>query len=248
MSFWKNRFVLVTGGAGFIGSHLVTALVECGANVSVVDNLERGRKEVLGDVLDHVKFFDRDLRESGVASGLCDGMDAVIHLAAKVGGIDYYTRRTHEVLETNVLIDGNVLHGVLRRRVPRYFYASSAHVYPAALQTGAVTPPIKEHQALPADPALSYGWAKLVGEKMIEFAVTQGEHVRASVARIIGAYGPNQDYDLQTGSAIPALIRRAIEYPRRSPFQVMSTGEERRSYCFVKDVVDGIMRSASRSH
>ena len=85
MSFWKNRFVLVTGGAGFIGSHLVTALVECGANVSVVDNLERGRKEVLGDVLDHVKFFDRDLRESGVASGLCDGMDAVIHLAAKGG-------------------------------------------------------------------------------------------------------------------------------------------------------------------
>ena len=146
MSFWKNRFVLVTGGAGFIGSHLVTALVECGANVSVVDNLERGRKEVLGDVPDHVKFFDRDLRESGVASGLCDGMDAVIHLAAKVGGIDYYTRRTHEVLETNVLIDGNVLHGVVRRRVPRYFYASSAHVYPAALQTGAVTPPIKEHR------------------------------------------------------------------------------------------------------
>ena len=76
MSFWKNRLVLVTGGAGFIGSHLVTALVECGANVSVVDNLERGRKEVLGDVLAHVKFFDLDLRESGVASGLCDGMDA----------------------------------------------------------------------------------------------------------------------------------------------------------------------------
>lgn len=81
-----------------------------------------------------------------------------------------------------MLIDGNVLHGVLRRRVPRYFYAS----------------------------------------------------------------GPNQDYDLQTGSAIPALIRRAIEYPRRSPFQVMSTGEERRSYCFVKDVVDGIMRSVEK--
>ena len=246
MSFWKNRFVLVTGGAGFIGSHLVPALVDGGANVSVVDNLERGRKEVLRDVPGHVEFFDRDLRESGVASGLCDGMDVVIHLAAKVGGIDYYTRRAHEVLEANLLIDGNVLNGVVRRRVPRYFYASSAHVYPAALQTGAVTPPITEHQALPADPALSYGWAKLVGEKMIECAVAQGEPVRASVARVSGAYGPNQDYDLQTGSAIPVLIRRAIEYPRRSPFQVMSTGEERRSYCFVTDVVDGIMRSVEK--
>lgn len=245
-NFYKDRSVLVTGGAGFIGSHLVPALVDCGANVSVVDNLERGRKEVLCNVLDHIEFFDLDLRESGVASRLCEGMDAVIHLAAKVGGIDYYTRRAHEVLETNLLIDGNVLNGVLRRRVPRYFYASSAHVYPVTLQTDPRTPPIKEHQALPADPELSYGWAKLLGEKMIECAVTQGEPLRASVSRIIGAYGPNQDYDLQTGSAIPVFIRRAIEYPRRSPFQVMSTGKERRSYCFVKDIVAGIMRSVEK--
>ena len=246
MNFWKDRPVLVTGGAGFIGSHLTIALVNRGARVTVVDNLERGRKENLGQVLDRIDFFPLDLREPGAAFGLCKGMDAVMHLASKIGGIDYYMHRPHDVIEANLLMDGNVLDGVLRRSVPHYFYASSAHVYPVGLQTASRVQPIKENQALPAHPGLSYGWGKIMGEKRIEFAKAQGAPLRASMARIVGAYGPNQDYDLQTGSAIPVFIRRAAEYPRLSPFQVRSTGEERRSYCFVDDVVDGIIRSTEK--
>ena len=236
----------MTGGAGFIGSHLTSALVNRGARVTVVDNLERGRKESLGRVLDRIKFFALDLHDPDVSFRLCKGMDLVIHLASKVGGIDYYTRCPHDIIEANLVVDGNVLEGVLRSNVPHYFYASSAHVYPIRIQTKRSDLPIKENDVIPACPELSYGWAKLIGEKRIEFARAQNSYLRASVARIIGAYGPNQDYDLQTGSAIPVFIRRAVEYPYLSPFLIMSTGEEGRSYCFVKDVVEGIILSVEK--
>ncbi len=246
MNFWKDRSILVTGGAGFIGSHLTTALVHRGARVTVVDSLERGTKGHLRKVLNHIRFFALDLRDPDVALRLCKGMDTVMHLASKVGGIEYYTHRPHDVIEANLSIDGNVLDGVLRRSVPHYFYASSAHVYPVRLHTGTTPQPIEENQDLSVYPELSYGWGKLIGEKRVEFARAQGAPLRASVARIIGAYGPNQDYDLQTGSAIPVFIRRAAEYPRLSPFLVRSTGEERRSYCFVDDIVDGIIVSTEK--
>lgn len=120
------------------------------------------------------------------------------------------------------MIDGNVLGGVLRRSVPHYFYASSAHVSPVGLETTFSVRPVKENQSLPAHPGLSYGWGKIMGKQRIEFSKAQDAPLRASVARIIGAYGPSQDYDLQNGFAIPVFIRRAVEYPRLSPF----SGEE----------------------
>jgi nucleoside-diphosphate-sugar epimerase len=246
MSFWSGKSVLVTGGAGFIGSHLATALVAAGAHVTVVDNLERGSKEALRAIWAQIAFHQLDLLDRRAAIQVCAGQDIVFHLASKVGGIGYYTRKPFEVLETNLRLDGNLLDAVLARQVPFYFYASSAHVYPIELQGDAEGPPIREDQVLPAHPELSYGWAKLVGEKRIEYALAEGKPVRASVARIIGAYGPNQDFDLATGSAIPVFIRRAIEYPHLSPFRVLGTGRETRSYCFVGDIVAGIMMSTER--
>jgi nucleoside-diphosphate-sugar epimerase len=135
---------------------------------------------------------------------------------------------------------------VLACEVPFFFFASSAHVYPIELQGDAEAPPIREDQVLPAHPELSYGWAKLIGEKRTEYALAEGKPMRAAVARIIGAYGPNQDFELATGSAIPVFIRRAIEYPALSPFRVLGTGKETRSYCFVGDIVAGIMASTEQ--
>ena len=246
MSFWSGKSVLVTGGAGFIGSHLTPALVATGARVTVVDNLERGTKEALRAVWAEIAFHQVDLLDQQAAFQVCANQDVIFHLASKVGGIGYYTRKPFEVIEANLKMDGNVLGAVLAREVPFYFFASSAHVYPIELQADAGAPPIRENQVLPAHPELSYGWAKLIGEKRIEYALEEGKPVRASVARIIGAYGPNQNCDLATGSAIPVLIRRAIEYPRLSPFRVLGTGKETRSYCFVEDIVAGIMTSTEQ--
>lgn len=139
-----------------------------------------------------------------------------------------------------------MLERTLRSSVPHYFYASSAHVCPIWIQTECSDPPIKEDQAIPAYPELSYGWAELIGEKIIEFARAQSPFFRTSVARITGAYGRNQDYDLQTGSPIPMFIRCAVEYPYLSPFLIISTGEQRQSCCFVKYIVEGIILSVEK--
>jgi nucleoside-diphosphate-sugar epimerase len=173
-------------------------------------------------------------------------MDVVFHLASKVGGIGYYLTKPAEVLSQNVLTDTFVLQAAVACGVPRYLYASSAHVYPIELQMRPDAPLIREAQAIPSHPELSYGWAKLLGEKQIEYTIAEGYPLRAAIVRIIGAYGPNQDLDLATGSAIPVFIRRAVEYPARKPFTILGSGQETRSYCYIGDVLDALLLAVEK--
>ena len=246
-SFFAGARVAVTGGAGFIGTHLTRRLVGLGARVRVVDNLERGTRKAIADMIKPIDFVVADLRDEDECRAALDNCDVVVHLASKVGGIQYYLSQPYEVLHDNILMDSNVLNAVISGQVPHYFYASSAHVYPIELQLAVDAPAIVESQAIPAHPELSYGWAKLMGEKRIEYAIAEGLSLRASVARIIGAYGPGQDFDLAKGSAIPVFIRRAIEYPNGAPFVVLGTGKETRSYCYIDDIVEGILRSICKT-
>ncbi len=246
MSFWQGKRVLVTGGCGFIGAFLVRSLLEAGAKVRIADNLERGAIESLGAASDNVEIQKVDLREPGVAGQACDGMDVVFHLASKVGGIGYYLKYPWDVLRSNLTMDGNVLSALIDARVPYYFYASSAHIYPIELQLDIKAPPIREDQAYPANPSLSYGWAKLIGEQGITAALDEGHQFRAAIARIVGAYGPGQDYQLETGSVIPVFSHRAVRYPELQPFRVLGTGKETRTYCYVDDVVRAIVLSVEK--
>ena len=241
MSYWKNRTVLVTGGAGFIGSHLVAQLVQLEAKVRIGDDLERGKLENVRCPDGGIDVRIEDLRDPQACRRICSGVEVVFHLASRVGGINYYLTRPAEVLLDNTLIDTNVLRASIDAGVGRYLYASSAHVYPIELQTSPDAPAIRENQAIPAHPELSYGWAKLLGEKQVEAVIAQGTNLRAAVVRIIGAYGPNQDLDLATGSAIPVFIRRAVEHSAEKPFCVLGTGVETRSYCYIGDIVNGIV-------
>jgi nucleoside-diphosphate-sugar epimerase len=248
-SFWTNKSVLVTGGAGFIGSHLVARLLSEGArHVRAVDNLERGRKEYVGASLlqPNFEFRQEDLRNPQVAHAACQDIDVVFHLASKVGGIRYYIEKPGEVFRDNTQIDHNTWSAALAQQVPFYLYASSAHVYPKELQASPDAPAIVESQAYPANPELSYGWAKLMGEQLIEYSVAQGCITCAAMPRLIGSYGPNQDIDLQTGSVIPVFCRRAIEYPARAPFLVLGTGAETRSFHYIADTLDALLLAVEK--
>lgn len=245
-TFWASRRVLVTGGAGFIGSNLVERLLEMGASVRVVDDLSRGSLDNLEGCLEGVQFWQRNLTSKEACVDACCDREVVFHLAARVGGISYYLQRPYEVIAENVLMDILVLQAALECGVQRYLYASSAHVYPGELQQRPDSAPLREEDALPAHPGLSYGWAKLLGEKQVEYAVQQEEGMRAAIVRLIGVYGRNQDTDLATASAIPAFVRRAIEYPRRKPFIILGSGEETRSYCYVEDVVSAMLLAVER--
>jgi GDP-D-mannose 3',5'-epimerase len=247
MGFWAGRRVLITGGAGFMGSHLARHLVGRGcALVRCVDDMSRGRLAHLVPVLSSVELVDGDLRNPTVCRRVAEDIEVVFHLAARVGGIGYYLERPGEVLLDNVTIDANMLRAALQAGVERYFYASSAHVYPGRLQRTPDAPALREEDAEPAAPDLAYGWAKLLGERQIRAVIAEGRPLIAAIARLIGAYGENQDIDLATGSVIPVFCRRALEYPAHGPFVVWGTGRETRSYCYVGDVVEGIRRMVAK--
>jgi nucleoside-diphosphate-sugar epimerase len=238
--FWNSRTVLITGGAGFIGSNLATALLRLGSKVRIADNLGRGSLTYLSEILDQVDFRNVDLTNPEACLNSCEGIDTIVHLAARVGGINYYITKPGEVFADNAAIDLGVWRAALACGANYFIYASSTHIYPSALQAAPDSPPLSEEQAEPASPSLSYGWAKLFGEKLILFDSGGRERPRVGILRLIGAYGPNQDIALETGSVIPVLIRRALEYPI-VPFLVRGSGNETRSFCYIDDVVHGIL-------
>jgi len=233
----KINNILITGGAGFIGSHFVKRMVNKGYNVTVIDNLERGKLEFIQDILDKITFVQADLRDFQAVESCFKNQDCVVHLASKVGGIGTYLSKPYEVMNSNITMDSNVLKGIIENKIEKYFYASSAHIYPKELQTIPNSPLIEETQAYPSNPELTYGWAKLIGEISLESAVKEYPFLKAAIARFIGIYGPNQDFGLDTGSVIPVFSHRAIKYPK-IPFNVWGTGKETRSYCFIEDTLD----------
>jgi len=242
MNFWAKKKVTITGGAGFIGSHLSKNLVDAGSYVKVVDNLERGKIEYIQPFLDDIEFIEGDVRIMNTCYNICDGADIVIHLASKVGGIGYYLQKPGKVITQNMKMDTNMIQAALEKEVGKFFYASSAHVYPIQLQKRPDSEAIKEDQVLPANPELSYGWAKLIAEKQLEYLSKEGVSTKFAIARFIGIYGENQDMGLATGSVIPVFCRRAVEYPKNKPFIIWGTGQETRSYCFIDDAIDCIKR------
>lgn len=231
--------ILITGGAGFIGSHLAKRLLKNGHSVTIIDNLERGKLECLGDSLSEVTFKNIDLRKYDEIEEYFSNIDVVVHMASKVGGIGTYLSKPYEIMHDNILIDSNVLKASLQAKISKYFYASSAHVYPRNLQDKPDSPVISEKDAYPADCELSYGWAKIVGEKQLEFAVQEYPNFKCAIARFVGIYGPNQDIGLNTGSVIPVFSHRALRHPE-IPFNIWGTGKETRSYCFIEDALDAI--------
>jgi nucleoside-diphosphate-sugar epimerase len=233
--------ILVTGAAGFIGSHLVKRLVKQGHDVIATDNLERGKFEFLSEIANepNFQFVSCDLTNYNDIKRLFTNREVVIHLASKVGGIGTYLSKPYEVMNANITMDSNVLRCIIENKIDTYFYASSAHIYPKELQQIADSPKIREDQAYPANPELTYGWAKLIGEIALQSAITENDWMKVAIARFIGIYGPNQDFKLESGSVIPVFTHRAIKYPE-VPFSVWGTGKETRSYCYIDDALDCI--------
>ena len=92
------------------------------------------------------------------------------------------------------------------------------------------------------NPAISYGWAKLIGEIALQYAVQKDSNLRGIILRLSNFYGPNQSEDLKRGSIIPVLIRRALEYPNLSPFSIIGSGQETRTYCYISAAIEGFLR------
>jgi len=238
--------ILVTGGAGMIGSNLVKKLVRDKAGeVRVADNLWRGKRQNLQDetgqyVIDMEKdFFEVDLRAPEACERAVDGMDEIYHLADIVAGIEYVFANQRKIFHDNVVIDTNVLNAAAKAGAKRFLYMGTACSYPKSMQYGVDAPPLVEDDVIPAEPESAYGWSKLVGELQTELYGQETEML-TGILRCHNVYGTPTDLSPNTSQVIPALIAKAVLYPSQE-FIVWGSGSQGRSFLHVDDVIDGLV-------
>lgn len=242
---WDGRNVLVTGGAGHIGSHLVQELVNEGANVRVADNLWRGKKEYLFDenkkpIIDMEKnFFEVDLTDYGNCEKAVNGIDVVFHLADIVAGIDYVFGNENFVYRSNMLMNSNMFAASVKANVQKLAYVGAACAYPLEKQNDPDYPLFKESDMYPAHPESSYGWGKLMGEYECELYSASGK-LHTAILRLHNVYGPNSDLSTERSQVIPATIRKAINHPDEK-FVIWGNGEQSRAFLYVTDAVNAFM-------
>ena len=248
LDWYNGKRCLVTGGAGFIGSWLVEALVKLGAEVHVVDNLWRGSLDNLVDedgrpwICIEEQFSYGDLREYHTALSAClrAKPDIVFHLADIVAGIDFVFANEPFLFRANLLINTNMFTAVQEAEIENLIYLGTACSYPQVLQTMAGGVPLIEEQAFPANPESAYGWSKLIGEYEAEL-LAKHSNINVGILRLHNVYGPRGLLSLKRSQVIPSLIRKAVRYPEED-FVVWGSGRQARDFVFVGDVVDAILR------
>src|SRR3989338_3585211 len=232
MKFWEGKKTLVTGGRGFIGSHLVELLAKEGAEVTVPI---RSDTRYLGNNK-NIRLVYGDLQSMDFCSKVCKGKDIVMNLAADVGGIEYNIRHQGSIFRNNLSIFMNVLDASRINGVERFLAVSSACVYPRHC-----TIPTPEEEGFIDSPDPSnegYGWAKRM-EEFLSIAYSKEYGMNIAIARPYNAYGPRDNFDPNSGHVIPALIKRVMS--GENPLIVWGSGEQTRSFLYAEDFARGLM-------
>lgn len=239
---WANRSVLVTGGASFIGSHLVDALYERRARIRIVDDLSSGRLANIRQYADdpRVEFLNEDLRVPGVAERVVKDMEVVFHLAADHGGRGYVDLH-QAACATNLMLDGVVFRACHKAGVEKVVYASSGCVYPNYIQNdpNQILYLTEDKVGPPYDADNMYGWAKLMAEMTLR-AYYQDWGMKSACCRYFTVYGPRG----VENHAVIAMIARA--FVKQNPFVVWGTGEQIRNWTYIDDIVRGTILAAEK--
>ena len=232
--------VAVTGGAGFLGSHIVKRLIDDGQEVTIIDDLSSGSIQNLVDLGIRQKCSLGDLRNYQFAKESLRKAETVFHFAAEVGSVSYLhgsNARELAALQSNLVIDANVFKACLENGVRTIIFASSVSVYPFDEQLGSHILFREEDSERRVNPEGGYGWAKYVAEKQLSLM----PDTSCGVARIFHAYGSNIYLKPDRSQVIASLIRKAVKYPDED-FIVWGDGSQRRCFVYIDDVLDALMR------
>lgn len=237
-NFWQNKKVLVTGGSGFIGSHVAELLVKKGAKVSILDHI---KTENIQAVLGKVELIEGNIDDLHSVVKACNGQDVVINMAARVGGIEY--NRTHQgsILRENLLIACNVLEAARLTKVERVMEVSSACVYP---KDAAI--PTSEEEGFKGEPEPTnggYGWGKRMGELLSRYYEEQYK-MKIGIVRPYNCYGPRDHFDPKVSHVIPALIKRVFD--GEDTLVIWGSGNQTRAFLYVEDLAEGILLATEK--
>jgi nucleoside-diphosphate-sugar epimerase len=216
---------LVTGGAGFIGSHLVRGLLERGYSVSVMDSFATGRRENLREIGHDIRLIEGDLRDLETCKEACAGVDVVFHL----GALGSVPRSIDNPLMSNAVnVEGtlNILVAAREAGVRRLVFSSSSSVY-------GDTPVLPKHEGMPFSPRSPYAVTKVAGEEYCKaFYRTYG--METVCLRYFNVFGPRQDPNSQYAAVIPKFVA-ALQSGRRPV--IFGDGMQSRDFTHVSNVV-----------
>lgn len=240
--FFKNKKILVTGGAGFIGSHVVEQLLVLDSHPVVVTRQDN--PAFLSAVLPHIEIRRADLFSYEETLTAFSGVDAVIHLAALVTGLEYNKNHPATIYYQNSQIFFNAIEATRNADIEYFSSCSSACVYPRFC-----TIPTPEWEGIKDEPEPTnsgYGWAKRMQEYLsIKYAEEFG--MKIAIPRPYNGYGPRDNFNPNTSHVIPALIKKALE-TKTDHFEVWGDGNHSRSFLFVDDFARGILEVTARYH
>jgi len=216
---------LVTGGAGFIGSHIVEKLVSRENKIRVVDNFITGKKENILPFKDKIEFIEGDIRDRNICERVTEGIDFVLHQAA-LPSVPRSIEDPFLTTEINVIGTINLLYASANAKVKRLVFASSSSVY----GDNPLLPMKEGREGIPLSP---YASSKHAGEKYCQvFSKTYG--LSTVCLRYFNVFGPRQDPTSQYAAAVPIFIRKVL---RGTPPNIFGDGEQTRDFTYVANVV-----------
>lgn len=226
-----QKSVLVTGGAGFIGSHLVNALVKCNNRVIVLDNLSTGKLENLNQAdLDSgaVTFVNGDIRGKTLVNKCIQEADKVVHLAAQTS-VTYSIKNPQINDDVNIAGTANLLTASQEAGIEKFVFISSCAVYGEPLYL-----PVKEQH--PTQPISPYATSKLASEKEI-LNLHKQKDFNCAIVRFFNVYGPRQGLNDYSG----VIVKFIDNIKKQLPLQIYGDGSQTRDFIYVKDAVNAIM-------
>jgi GDP-D-mannose 3',5'-epimerase len=233
--------IIILGGGGFIGGHLAKRFKNEGNYVRICDIK---RHEYFDqDEICH-EFILGDLTDPKIVSTVIDeSFDEVYQLAADMGGAGYIFTGENDanVMHNSALINLNVVHECVKKKIKKVFYSSSACMYPEHNQSDPNNPNCEESSAYPANPDSEYGWEKLFSERLF-LAYNRNYGLDVRVARFHNIFGPQGTWKGGKEKAPAAMCRKAAELQNGDSLEVWGDGLQTRSFLYVDECVEAVIR------